>query len=151
MSEKLTVALIGCGRLGQHYAAVYDALPDTELVAIAEYNPERRKTVGERFGITALFQDAEELFAQVVPIVFLVVCSAFKVVEVQAGDAIGLSAVHVAIGDHEVAEKRQHSAEHAAIKPILELVTVERGGGATHGSASCLPGVSPKPRAKANP
>ena len=53
MAKKYTVAIIGCGRLGQHYAEVYQTLPNTELVAIAEYNPERRKAVGERFGITA--------------------------------------------------------------------------------------------------
>ena len=62
MSEKYTVAIIGCGRLGQHYAEVYQTLPNTELIAIAEYNPERRKVVGERFGISALYQDADDLF-----------------------------------------------------------------------------------------
>ena len=30
---KYTVAIIGCGRLGQHYAEVYRALHNTELVA----------------------------------------------------------------------------------------------------------------------
>lgn len=44
--EKLRVAIIGCGRMGQYYAEVYRALPDTEIVAIAEWNPERRKVVG---------------------------------------------------------------------------------------------------------
>ena len=42
-SDSLTVAVIGCGRLGQHYAAVYATRPDTTLVAIAEANPERRR------------------------------------------------------------------------------------------------------------
>ena len=60
MAAKYTVAIIGCGRLGQHYAEVYQTLPNTEVVAIAEYNPERRKAVGERFGIGALYQDAED-------------------------------------------------------------------------------------------
>ncbi|MDE0223330.1 MAG: Gfo/Idh/MocA family oxidoreductase [Spirochaetaceae bacterium] len=66
-SESLTVAVIGCGRLGQHYAAVYAARPDTTLIAIAEANPERRRVVGERFGVTRLFADARSLFAEVVP------------------------------------------------------------------------------------
>ena len=39
---KYTVAIIGCGRLGQHYAEVYQTLPNTKLVAIAEHNTERR-------------------------------------------------------------------------------------------------------------
>ena len=30
---KYTVAIIGCGRLGQHYAEMYRTLHNTELVA----------------------------------------------------------------------------------------------------------------------
>ena len=73
MNEKYTVAIIGCGRLGQHYAEVYQTLPNTELVAIAEYNPERRQAVGERFGVRALYQDAQDLFRHVVPDIAAVV------------------------------------------------------------------------------
>ena len=73
MAKKYTVAIIGCGRLGQHYAEVYQTLPNTELVAIAEYNPERRKAVGERFGITALYEDAQDLFRHESPDISVVV------------------------------------------------------------------------------
>ena len=73
MAEKYTVAIIGCGRLGQHYAEVYQSLPNTELVAIAEYNPERRKVVGERFGITALYEGAQDLFRRESPDISVVV------------------------------------------------------------------------------
>ena len=71
--KKYTVGIIGCGRLGQHYAEVYQTLPNTELVAIAEYNPERRKAVGERFGITALYQDAQDMYRETVPDITAVV------------------------------------------------------------------------------
>ena len=37
--KKHAVAIIGCGRLGQHYATAYSTYPDTEVVAIAERNP----------------------------------------------------------------------------------------------------------------
>ena len=50
--EKLRVAIIGCGHLGQHYATAYQTFPDTEVVAIAEYDSDKRKVVGERFGVT---------------------------------------------------------------------------------------------------
>lgn len=73
MSDKLRVAVIGCGRMGQHYAHVYNTLPDTELVAIAEYNPSRRRIVGERFGVKAVFQDAAALFETVQPDIAAVV------------------------------------------------------------------------------
>ena len=72
-SDTLTVAVIGCGRMGQQYATVYATRPDTELVAIAEANPERRRAVGERFGVSRLFPGAAELFASVVPDVASVV------------------------------------------------------------------------------
>ena len=65
--DRLSVAVIGCGRLGQQYAEIYRALPQTDLVAIAEWNPERRKVVGERFGVKALFRDADALLKEVVP------------------------------------------------------------------------------------
>ncbi len=73
MAEKYTVAIIGCGRLGQHYAEVYQTLPNTEVIAIAEYNPERRKIVGERFGISALYEDADDLFRHQKPDLSVVV------------------------------------------------------------------------------
>ena len=63
MADKLRVAIIGCGRLGQHYAEVYNTFSQTELVAIAEYNEQRRKAVGERFEVRALYKDAAEMFA----------------------------------------------------------------------------------------
>ena len=65
--EKHRVAIIGCGRMGQYYAEVYRALPDTELVAIAEWNPERRKAVGKRFGVKALYKDVHAMLKDIVP------------------------------------------------------------------------------------
>ena len=65
--KKLRLGIIGCGRMGQYYAEVYRALPDIELVAIAEWNDERRKVVGERFGVKALFKDANAMLRDVVP------------------------------------------------------------------------------------
>ncbi len=62
MGEKLRVAIIGCGRMGQEYAKVYTTFENTEIVAIAEYNDERRKAVGEQFGVKALYKDAEEMY-----------------------------------------------------------------------------------------
>ena len=38
-ATQYTVAIIGCGRLGQHYAEVYQTLPNTELVAFGYLGP----------------------------------------------------------------------------------------------------------------
>ena len=62
--RKLRVAIIGCGRMGQQYTEVYKTLENTEVIAIAEYNEDRRIVVGERFGVNALFKDAEEMYQQ---------------------------------------------------------------------------------------
>jgi predicted dehydrogenase len=71
--KKLTVGIVGCGRMGQYYAQVYKALPDTELVAIAEWNSDRRKVVGKRFGVTSLFKDADSMLRTVVPDIVAVI------------------------------------------------------------------------------
>ncbi len=59
--------------MGQYYAEVYRSLPDTELVAIAEWNDERRPIVGRRFGIKALFKDVHKMLAKIVPDVAAVI------------------------------------------------------------------------------
>ena len=64
---KHRVAIIGCGRLGQHYTTAYQTFPDTEVVAIVEHSPERREAVGKRFGVTALYPDVNALLRDVVP------------------------------------------------------------------------------------
>ena len=72
-NKKLTVGIIGCGRMGQYYAEVYKELPDTEIVAIAEWNDERRAVVGERFGVKKLYKHARAMLADVVPDVCAVI------------------------------------------------------------------------------
>ena len=65
--KKLRVGIIGCGRMGQYFSEVYRRLPDTELSAIAEWNDDRRKAVGQRFGITALYKDVNAMLREQVP------------------------------------------------------------------------------------
>ena len=73
---KHSVGIVGCGRMGQHYAEVYQTLPDTELLAIAEYSEDRRAAVGERFGVTQLFSNATDMLQSVVPDLVAVVLPA---------------------------------------------------------------------------
>ena len=72
-SDRWRVGIIGCGRMGQVYAEAYQTYPDTEVVAIAEPNAERRRAVGERFGVHALYADAESLLRDSAPDVAAVV------------------------------------------------------------------------------
>jgi predicted dehydrogenase len=65
--KKHRVAVIGCGVMGEYFAEVYLLLPDTELVAFAEWKPERRKEVGEKYGVKALYKEVNSMLAEVVP------------------------------------------------------------------------------------
>ena len=59
------VAIIGCGRLGQVYADLYSSFPNTEIIAIAEHNPDRLRHVGEKYGVKALYADAAALLRDI--------------------------------------------------------------------------------------
>ena len=72
-TEKLRLAVIGCGRLGQVYLRLYSALPDVEIVALVERDPARLKHVGAQYGVTALYPDADALFRDQVPDIAAVV------------------------------------------------------------------------------
>ena len=78
---KYTVAVIGGGRLGQHYIEVYQTLPETEVIAVAEINEERRRAVGERYGIKALYEDAAAMYREIVPDLAAVVLPAKHIKE----------------------------------------------------------------------
>ena len=70
---KYRVAIIGCGRMGQNYAEAYTAYPDTEIVAIADANVQRRDVLGARFDVSALYPDVETLLRDIVPDIAVVV------------------------------------------------------------------------------
>jgi len=66
-NQKHKVAIIGCGRMGQHYAQAYRTYPDTEIVGIVEHNAERRIAVGKRFEVENIYANTEELLNDMVP------------------------------------------------------------------------------------
>ena len=51
--KKVGVAVIGTGSWGKNHARVYKELPQTELIAICDVNPERAKSDGQQFGVKA--------------------------------------------------------------------------------------------------
>ena len=83
------VAIIGCGKLGQEYADLYTSLPDAEIVAMVERNPDRLKHMGEKYGVTALYPDADALFKDIVPDIAAVVTPTkyYKDVVIAAAEA----------------------------------------------------------------
>ncbi|MBM3276540.1 MAG: Gfo/Idh/MocA family oxidoreductase [Candidatus Handelsmanbacteria bacterium] len=73
MPDRFRVAVIGCGRMGQEYLKAYTTYPDTQVVALVDPQPDRLKTVGERFGVKALFTNPDNLLNEMVPDVAAIV------------------------------------------------------------------------------
>ncbi len=49
MEKKVKVAVIGIGQMGSYHAEIYQKLPQVELVAICEYNDEKRAEAEKKF------------------------------------------------------------------------------------------------------
>ncbi len=61
--RKVRFGIIGCGAIGPTHAAALAALPDVELVAVADPLPERAGDLAERFNVPGVYADAAELLA----------------------------------------------------------------------------------------
>ena len=61
---RLRTAVIGVGHLGQHHARILAAMPDVELVGVADANPEQARLIAERLDTTP-FASFEPLVTQV--------------------------------------------------------------------------------------
>lgn len=57
------VGIIGCGSMGTEHGRGYAAHPQTEIVAVADPDPERLRMFGERFGVKARYAHYEDLLA----------------------------------------------------------------------------------------
>ncbi|MBI4536875.1 MAG: Gfo/Idh/MocA family oxidoreductase [candidate division NC10 bacterium] len=53
-AQKLRIAVVGVGHLGQHHARIYAELPGVELVAVADTSDTRRREVGTRLKVPAV-------------------------------------------------------------------------------------------------
>lgn len=51
MTKQIKVGVIGVGQMGQYHAEIYQKLPQVELVAICEYNDERRAEWQKNFSV----------------------------------------------------------------------------------------------------
>jgi predicted dehydrogenase len=62
--DRLRLAVIGVGHLGQSHAKILASLPDVELVGVVDVNPRQAQTVAEKYG-TQVFDNPEELLGKV--------------------------------------------------------------------------------------
>ncbi len=71
--NRLRVAVVGTGFWGKNHARVYKELPETELVAICDLNPERAKNIADQLGTKAYSNMAKMLRDQ--PIDAVSICT----------------------------------------------------------------------------
>ncbi|MFB3880765.1 MAG: Gfo/Idh/MocA family protein [Armatimonadota bacterium] len=64
MSRKLRMAVVGLG-MGSGHAEGYQKDERAELVALCDVDEKRLGAAGEKFGVTALFTDAQRMFREV--------------------------------------------------------------------------------------
>lgn len=64
MKEKIKVAVIGVGYLGEHHARIYSAMDNVELVGVVDIEKERADNVASKYS-TRAYIDYKELFDKV--------------------------------------------------------------------------------------
>jgi len=62
--DKIRVAVVGVGALGQHHARVYASMPNVNLVGVADAKPGRAEEIASSLG-TESYADYRELFGKV--------------------------------------------------------------------------------------
>lgn len=62
MTKPLNVAMIGLG-FGSEFIPIYQALPDTNVLALCRRNEAELKKCGEQFGIERLYLDYDAVLA----------------------------------------------------------------------------------------
>jgi len=60
LTEKLKVAVVGVGHLGQHHARIFHELDQTQLAAVVDTDEKQGRTVAERHGV-AFYRSLEQL------------------------------------------------------------------------------------------
>ncbi|RMG52075.1 MAG: gfo/Idh/MocA family oxidoreductase [Acidobacteria bacterium] len=62
--EKIRIGVIGCGHWGPNHIRNFTHLPDAEVVAVADLNPERLTIIQQQYHHLALYEDHRALLAR---------------------------------------------------------------------------------------
>ena len=67
--KKFRIAIIGCGGIAQTHMTAYQEMPEVEIVAGVDIDPERLKIMEEKWGLPkkALFKDWNEMLKKIKP------------------------------------------------------------------------------------
>ena len=90
MGKTIKVGVVGVGQMGTYHAQIYQKLPQADLVAICEYNDERRAQAQKEFGCRA-YKDYKEMLAD----------PEIEAVSIVLPDNMHREAVEVAVANHK--------------------------------------------------
>ena len=62
--KRYTVGIVGCGRVAALHAEAYTLVPDTQLAAAADIDPDKLDLFCERWSIPQRYRSYEEMLAQ---------------------------------------------------------------------------------------
>ena len=62
--KQYTVGIVGCGRMANLHAEAYTLVPDTQLVAAADIDPDKLDLFSERWSVPQRYRSYEEMLAQ---------------------------------------------------------------------------------------
>lgn len=122
--QRIPVAVVGAGAFGQRHARVYAALPEAELVGVADRQPERARQIAAEFNCEA-WMDLEALGGRVE--------AASLAVPTQLHEPVGVELLQLGIDvlvekplapDHEAAASLVAAAERAG--RVLQVGHLER-------------------------
>jgi predicted dehydrogenase len=96
-TQKVRLAVIGTGSMSRTHAREFQAIDGVQIVAACDILPENLHSFGEQFGVSALYEDADELLA----------CEKVDAVTVVTPDACHASIALkvIATGTHVMSEK----------------------------------------------
>src|SRR5699024_882220 len=81
----MRVGIVGCGVIVAQYLATFDALPDVELVAVADLDPSRARAIADgREGVRALAVDELLADPEVDTVLNLTIPAAHPVIDLKA-------------------------------------------------------------------
>lgn len=64
MDSRLKMAIVGAGTWGENHAAIYQAHPFAEVVAVCDQNRDRAQALADKRGIPQVYDSYEEMFAK---------------------------------------------------------------------------------------
>ncbi|NLF02446.1 MAG: Gfo/Idh/MocA family oxidoreductase, partial [Anaerolineales bacterium] len=64
MSDKVRIGIIGVGQIGKQHINKYAAVPEAEIVAVADIREDEARSVAEANGIPSIYSDYHELLAR---------------------------------------------------------------------------------------